>query len=352
MADGADKLAKLSRLKNLKSGLKARTVAPEDDGDTLLLDTLFEDEAESAPQAAVAGAKGAGRAPEPEAAKPEAQKEESDPESLSAYFEALGIVPDSSKIAGTAAKAPTSADPGVDAVAAQAKAEPKPAPAATEGRDVDIRDRWADPVREDDTFLASFAGESDAQGYGDTESLDSLIGSFDEDAADESSAPKPKAAESVRSDPAPVAPEPTEAENTVEAPVDTVPEPVFEHAPEDAPKDAPAEGVEAREEPEEFGTDIDIEAFEKEIALAEEAKAEDASASVDEPAQDDPAPAVEDDSSAPLSITFDEERAKLLTHVSKQMGCSVDDVVVTALDWYLDALFGDENAAQTAEAAE
>ena len=44
-----------------------------------------------------------------------------------------------------------------------------------------------------------------------------------------------------------------------------------------------------------------------------------------------------------VSVTFDESRSTLLSHVSRQMNCSVDDVVVTALDWYLDALFGEDD---------
>lgn len=43
-----------------------------------------------------------------------------------------------------------------------------------------------------------------------------------------------------------------------------------------------------------------------------------------------------------IAVTFDQSRTALLNHVSRQMDCSVEDVVVTALDWYLDALFGEE----------
>lgn len=45
-----------------------------------------------------------------------------------------------------------------------------------------------------------------------------------------------------------------------------------------------------------------------------------------------------------ITVVFDESRTTLLNHVSRQMNCSVDDVVVTALDWYLDALFGEDEA--------
>lgn len=43
-----------------------------------------------------------------------------------------------------------------------------------------------------------------------------------------------------------------------------------------------------------------------------------------------------------VTVTFDESRSTLLNHVSRQMDCAPEDVVVTALDWYLDALFGEE----------
>ena len=47
-----------------------------------------------------------------------------------------------------------------------------------------------------------------------------------------------------------------------------------------------------------------------------------------------------------VSLTFDDARSTLLNHVSRQMNCSIEDVVVTALDWYLDALFGEEEQAR------
>lgn len=50
----------------------------------------------------------------------------------------------------------------------------------------------------------------------------------------------------------------------------------------------------------------------------------------------------------PVTLTFDDNRSTLLNHVSRQMNCSIEDVVVTALDWYLDALFGEEDAAKSA----
>lgn len=49
-----------------------------------------------------------------------------------------------------------------------------------------------------------------------------------------------------------------------------------------------------------------------------------------------------------VTLTFDESRSTLLNHVSRQMDCTVDDVVVTALDWYLDALFGEDEEAKSA----
>lgn len=59
-------------------------------------------------------------------------------------------------------------------------------------------------------------------------------------------------------------------------------------------------------------------------------------------------PIADEDSEGRISVSFDESRSTLLNHVSRQMGCSVEDVVVTALDWYLDALFGEEDEAKSA----
>ncbi len=60
-----------------------------------------------------------------------------------------------------------------------------------------------------------------------------------------------------------------------------------------------------------------------------------------EQAVDAPTATVADDGK--VTLTFDESRSTLLNHVSRQMDCAPEDVVVTALDWYLDALFGEEN---------
>jgi len=67
---------------------------------------------------------------------------------------------------------------------------------------------------------------------------------------------------------------------------------------------------------------------------------------VDEP--NPSSPVASEDSESRISVSFDESRSTLLNHVSRQMGCSVEDVVVTALDWYLDALFGEDEEAKSA----
>lgn len=61
-----------------------------------------------------------------------------------------------------------------------------------------------------------------------------------------------------------------------------------------------------------------------------------------------PAAAPENETGGRVSLTFDDERSTLLNHVSRQMNCSIDDIVVTALDWYLDALFGEDGEAKSA----
>jgi len=360
MADGAGKLDRLARLRNLRSGMKAKAVSSADERDTLDLDVLFDGEEEGADTSpAPAASDPVTGTPPPSAAK----TEDSDPESLSAYFEALGIVPDSSKIAAT------SEAPSASAVADT----PDPAPAA-KGRDVDIRDRWADPVREDDRFLASFAGEaSPAQEGGDTESFDSIIGSFDdadeekdraEPVAPESDLPESDLPESDSADPESGEPDPAAIALPEEpdtpagvAPDIDGPDDLPEHEADTDPLSFDADDPDLTE----FGTDIDIDAFEREIALAEEKRAAARAASVpnlpdDVAAVDDsepePEPASGDEDGAPLSITFDAGRAATLAQVSARMGCSVDDIVVTALDWYLDALFGEDGQLAEAEAGE
>ena len=59
-------------------------------------------------------------------------------------------------------------------------------------------------------------------------------------------------------------------------------------------------------------------------------------------------PGADEDTADRTTVSFDESRSKLLEHVSRQMGCSVEDVVVTAVDWYLDALFGEDEEAKSA----
>lgn len=336
MADGAGKLDRLARLKTLRSGMKAKAVTSADDADTLDLDILFDGEEE-----------GAGTPPEQPVpvvetpAPPAAETEDSDPESLSAYFEALGIVPDSSKIAAVKTPPPPVA-PSASALPLEPAAETDPAP-ESKGRDVDIRDRWADPVREDDRFLSSFAGEPAPAGNDpEAESLDSIVDSFD-------------AAEEDEADPAaidtPGEPDPSVDDILeLDLPDDT--------ADQEADDDAPDFDGDESDLPE-FGTDIDIDAFEREIALAEEKKAAAAPAadiSADIEALDDtapePEPMADDGGDAPLSITFDAGRAATLAQVSAQMGCSIDDIVVTAIDWYLDALFGEDGQMPEAETAE
>lgn len=70
---------------------------------------------------------------------------------------------------------------------------------------------------------------------------------------------------------------------------------------------------------------------------------------VDDPAESEPlaASVATQDEDGSVTVTFDESRSTLLNHVSRQMNCDVEDVVVTALDWYLDALFGEDGEAKT-----
>ena len=321
MADGADKLAKLARLKNLKSGLNAKRDMPADDGEDLTLDSVLGSGEGDAP-VVEAPARAASAPPPPDTAPPppapSSRKAEPEGESLSAYFEALGIVPDNAKFGAGSGGPPKPYDPP-----SSEYTKPRPeTPKVEESREVDARDRWVDPVREDDTFLSSFAGEgtpprrvAEEPEDEDIPSLDSIIGSLDEDG----DAPDISTAE----DPAEDAPPPEEDSDFV----------LMDAEPPDEEK-----------EPDAFGKPVDIEAFEKEIGLSDAGPASSRRKA--------PPPDGEPGSDTPLTITFDESRATLLTHVSKQMGCTIDDVVVTAIDWYLDALFGEDDPEMGAGAGE
>ncbi len=362
MADGASKLDKLARLKNLKSGLKAQTEASGGGRDDLSLDDIWGD-GEDAGATKPAPASGivsepalpSGNAMPPKSSRPGEQ----DSESLSAYFEALGIVPDGAKLAGATGIPP----------------KPYVSPSDTytnspeeKGRDVDIRDRWPDPVREDDTFLTSFAGAAKPQEAEEVEeskadeadktdeaeeeviSLESIIGSFDDDEEETGAA----VTETVSAA--------SDKDETVEERVveDDLVEEIATAPLAEPPQEPSIEALEAslaeleiEAEPVSFGQAIDIEAFEKEIGVAGAMPG--LSETGPEPVTSDAEDATADAGAGaeqPLSITFDETRATLLAHVSKQMNCSIDDVVVTAIDWYLDALFGEDDPAMKADVAE
>ncbi len=340
MADGAStssRLSKLARLKNLKSGMSAnagesKAVAPE---------------------------------PVVEQPKPKPTEQDvKDSETLSAYFEALGIVPDGGQPSPPKAKI----DPAE---------KPKPEQA---GRDVEAGDLWYDPVRNDDAYIASFQGKADDDNEDDL-SLDSIIGDFagEEDEAVE--------LESVIDDATAIAMPEAESDTDTETNTDTdltaapendthtgddseikiEPMPDFEPEAADEPFTLPdMQDGETTEEPiEEFDMPIDIEAFEAQAAATgsqantTETQLPEPELEIDFPEMEstpDQTPPVAEVTNTdgatdqPLTITFDEGRATLLQHVSKQMNCSIDDVVVTAIDWYLDALFGEDDPDLASEA--
>jgi len=334
MSDGAGKLDKLARLKNLKSGLKAKSESSGDDMDDLSFDADFGETVAAAPEGAARSA----AAPPSDSAPPSPEKSEPDAESLSAYFEALGIVPDGAKLAGATGMPPKPYAPPSNAYTN---------PAEVQGRDIDARDRWPDPVREDDAFLSSFAGVAKPEESEDEEdlSLESIIGSFDDDDSD-----------AVKIDPIPEDVEDTTA--VADLPLDegsdeesSEAEPSIADLAAEELAEAPVPAPEISEDPEAepdpefepFGKAVDIEAFEKEIGLSDSGPEPSAPPVMPVDEEVSAPPVDEASTDQPLSITFDETRATLLAHVSKQMNCSIDDVVVTAIDWYLDALFGEDD---------
>ncbi len=50
-------------------------------------------------------------------------------------------------------------------------------------------------------------------------------------------------------------------------------------------------------------------------------------------------------------MVIDAQRTEMIRDLAQSMGCAPEDVVVTALDWYLDALMNAENGAQDTDAA-
>ena len=301
MADAAKssgKLEKLAKLKRMKSGLKTASAAsdsPEDALDALLGD--IPDDAASAPESRpapvmnAAPKKQSARVPEPEEPVAEAE-DDADPESLSAYFEALGFTPKEELNPKTAAKAAQPAP----------KPAPKPEPVKP-ARELDEGDLWQDPVRSD-----------------------AMLEKMAQAASGAAPEPEPETA-------APV------AEDDDQAALDALLR--------DLDTDALTSAVEAEPEtaePEEAATDEPeiFEMPEPEDLDAMLSKAESDSAAPEEPAAAPKSGVSTEEDDGRLSIVFDESRAKLLDHVSRQMNCSIDDVVVTAVDWYLDALFGED----------
>ena len=55
-------------------------------------------------------------------------------------------------------------------------------------------------------------------------------------------------------------------------------------------------------------------------------------------AQSDPSQLLSSFSSGRLAIVFDRQRSDALVDAAEKSGCAPEDVVVTGLDWYLDAL--------------
>ena len=52
-----------------------------------------------------------------------------------------------------------------------------------------------------------------------------------------------------------------------------------------------------------------------------------------------------------MLMVIDAQRTEMIRDLAQSMGCAPEDVVVTALDWYLDALMNAENGAQDTDAA-
>lgn len=88
--------------------------------------------------------------------------------------------------------------------------------------------------------------------------------------------------------------------------------------------------------------EIDPELLEREFSDESPVKYKSKETETEAESEPDDVPVATEDEAGRVTISFDDSRSTLLKHVSRQMGCSAEDVVVTALDWYLDALFGEE----------
>lgn len=285
MADAeksSSRLEKLARLKSLKSGLTGpRALSPETDDplDAFLAEGRLDEKASAV-----------------EATAPkEAAPEDSEAESLSAYFEALGFKPK------------TEDELNVPKPAAVA-VKPKPKPAAP-ARDLGDGDLWQDPVRTDAMM------DTMAKGVEQTAPAAPVI------------EPEQRSAPDLEAD----------DEAALDAFLrDIDPEAITEDIPATPPQSSLQDVADAADSPVDPFDPAEFAELEMDAALA--AEIENATANPAKAAMSQTEAA--DDGT--LSIVFDESRAKLLEHVSRQMNCSIDDVVVTAVDWYLDALFGED----------
>ncbi len=220
-----------------------------------------------------------------------------------------------------------------------------PAPAPAQAAAIDSAPEF-EPVN--NAAADAFASESSLSEIDDlgSEIPDDLLGGFDTDETVAVAADVTETPEAV-SDSVPV-PDPAqdsagfaadlpEANIAAQSDVDAIA--ALAAAPSIEPEAEPTVTEPEVEQPDFTQSEIDSETLENEFA-------HEAEQVFGGPAA--PAAAPENETGGRVSLTFDDERSTLLNHVSRQMNCSIDDIVVTALDWYLDALFGEDGEAKSA----
>ena len=220
-----------------------------------------------------------------------------------------------------------------------------PAPAPAQAAAIDSAPEF-EPVN--NAAADAFASESSPSEIDDlgSEIPDDLLGGFDTDETVAVAADVTETPEAV-SDSVPV-PDPAqdsagfaadlpEANFAAQSDVDAIA--ALAAAPSIEPEAEPTVAEPEVEQPDFTQSEIDSETLENEFA-------HEAEQVFGGPAA--PAAAPENETGGRVSLTFDDERSTLLNHVSRQMNCSIDDIVVTALDWYLDALFGEDGEAKSA----
>ncbi len=286
------------------------------------------------PPAPEAAAPEAPEPPPPEPVAPVAPEPSPAPGSLAASVSALG------SLVGAAAKA-EAAHHAAEARSEAPKAEP-PEAAIALGPSEPLREPAPAPVLQPTPVLQDESGghEGDPGDFLDQVSFDDPTYAHVE--------PQRAPRDSFKASSAASAPEAAPSEPQLD-------DPAFWETPDLAEERAAADAAHKRE------YEAELAAFDPEPEAGDEGEDEDhgrreepAEAQLSEDSyqeeegeeQEEEAYAEEESSllgEGEMLMPIDAQRAEMIRHLAQNMGCAPEDVVVTALDWYLDALMNSEN---------